>query len=107
MVFGRKTAPILRVTFLAGVEDFVAVNSTLTFAPSPAPAQQCVNINITDDARLENTESFLLVISSSDPDIIIVGNSIVVITDNDSEINTIIIEFSKGHNYCSVPHTQM
>ena len=101
---------MLCVTFLAGVEDFIAVNSTLTFAPSPAPAQQCVNINITDDARLENTESFLLVVSSSDPDIIVVGNSIVVITDNDSEINTlhtIIIEFSKGHNYCSVPHTQM
>ncbi|NER16887.1 DUF5060 domain-containing protein [Spongiivirga citrea] len=72
------------VTAISG-QDYEASSGTLTFVGNADEAQQII-INTTDDGIVENTESFSVALSNATSnDVIIVdGESIVTLVDNDT-----------------------
>ena len=79
-------------TLTAG-SDFAATSNLLTFASGssmgPPPAQQCINVSISDDTLLEDEfETVPLTLSSADSDVTFTagGNSATIsIQDDESE----------------------
>ena len=68
--------------FLTAPFDYTSVDADVVI---PAGETEiCVSINITDDNALEGDQDYLLVVSSTDPGVIL-GNFVtsVIITDND------------------------
>ncbi|CAI8022061.1 Extracellular matrix protein FRAS1, partial [Geodia barretti] len=63
--------------------DFVPVVQTLTFNSN---VLLCVDVEIYDDSVLEDTETFSITLSSSDPQVIVgaVGVASIIISDDDS-----------------------
>ena len=69
---------------LAG-EDFTALSAPRTFQPGQT-GSECVPVTILEDAIPEQTEQFLLMLSSTDPDVS--PNTVLalgIIQDNDGE----------------------
>ena len=62
--------------------DYVPMNQLLTFQSN---VLMCANVTITDDSVVEDVEVFQVILSSSDPDVIIGTNGTAAITilDND------------------------
>ncbi len=57
----------MRIFQLLPTGDIVASSPVmLTFTPSTASYDQCVNISIVDDHNLENTESFSVFLNTTD-----------------------------------------
>lgn len=62
-------------------------NSAVRFLTSPSGGIECLNITIIDDSvALEGNESFMVVLSTSDP-YVVLGNSqqVITIIDNEGE----------------------
>ena len=66
--------------------DFVPVVQTLTFNSN---VLLCVDVEINDDSVLEDTETFSITLSSSDPHVIVgaVGLASVIISDDDCKLS--------------------
>ena len=66
------------------VTDFISItNASLLFEPS-SPASECVEIDITDDSTLENTESFEVVLTTTDVGVELTRDrAVVYILDDD------------------------
>ena len=64
--------------------DFISItNASLLFEPS-SPASECVEIDITDDSTLENTESFEVVLATTDVGVELTRDrAVVYILDDD------------------------
>ena len=73
-------------SFSAG-EDFVEItNQTLTFSNSSSNGTElCSNITIIDDMTFESNETFMVTLSSSDPDVRLLNNAsvITIVEDRD------------------------
>ena len=68
----------------AGVEDYSPVsNIELLFQPASASQPQCVDIQLVDDSVLENNETFLVTLSSSDSAVLTNPNAATVTINND------------------------
>ena len=55
---------IVLLSFSGSLIDYGAVSTLLMF--DSCETQQCTNITITNDVRLENTESFLITLRTTD-----------------------------------------
>ena len=66
--------------------DFVPVVQTLTFNSN---VSLCVDVEINDDSVLEDTETFSITLSSSDPQVIVgaVGLASIIISDDDCKLS--------------------
>ena len=66
--------------------DFVPVAQTLTFNSN---VLLCVDVEINDDSVLENTETFSITLSSSDPHVIVgaVGLASIIVSDDDCKLS--------------------
>ena len=66
--------------------DFVPVVQTLTFNSN---VLLCVDVEIYDDSVLEDTETFSITLSSSDPQVIVgaVGVASIIISDDDCKLS--------------------
>ena len=66
-----------------GPRDFSAITTELTFDPRTSVA--CANISVKDDGIVEGPESFMVMLSGSDPGVNFVAptTAIVIINDND------------------------
>jgi len=65
--------------------DYSRISSNETFTPgSMSNATRCVNLMITDDSVLEGDQIFTVMLTTSDPDVVL-GPSVTIITiiDND------------------------
>ena len=72
----------------AAVEDsdYTSISSTITFlSGSTDSTSQCVNISVTDDAALEGNQTFTVTLTTSDPDVLLLGNDMTVITIEDND----------------------
>ena len=66
--------------------DFSLLTEQLTFNPGNDSQRDCAIIMVENDLILEDDESLSVVLTTTDPDIIIGPNlAIVTITDNDSK----------------------
>lgn len=66
--------------------DFIAVSQVLVFPPGPPGSRQCVNVTIRDDQVLEDNETLLIELSSSDATVTTnLSLATIVITDDDSK----------------------
>ena len=65
--------------------DYEAIAEELLF--EPLDARLCINVTILDDLTVEPVQSFLVLLSSTDPGVMVaVGSAIINIQpDNDSE----------------------
>lgn len=82
--------------------DYVPVNQLLTFQSN---VLMCTNVNITNDNVVEDMEVFQVILSSSDPDVIIGtnGTASITILDNDGTNYEVCV-----HNLCEYFfHTQL
>ena len=70
---------------MAGFE-YVGISSDVTFVPGSASSDvQCMNISIIDDTALEGNFSFIVSLTSSDPDVLVGRDTAtIIITDDDS-----------------------
>lgn len=64
--------------------DYTALTGTLTFAPGQT--SKTISVSITDDADLENLETFNVVLTDATNAAVIDGTGIVSISDNDGSI---------------------
>ena len=78
--------------------DYISAISAETFTSgSMGGAARCVNISIIDDRALEDNETFTVVLTTSDPDVILgTSRTTVTITDNDGKKQT--------YTYCDQYH---
>jgi len=60
--------------------------------PSNGGMEACINITITDDMAVESNETFLVILSSSDPDVMLLNDiSVITIVDaGDGELTKMI-----------------
>lgn len=66
--------------------DYVSLSSIVTFIPGDLSQVGCMAVAVNQDQTLENNETFLVVISSSDPGIdIALQESTVIVIDSDRE----------------------
>ena len=68
--------------------DLVVALFQLLFPPGGGPQSSCTDVTITSDDGLEEEESFMLTLGSSDPARVMIGTpaiTSVVITDTDGE----------------------
>ena len=66
--------------------DFLLVRNQLTFNPGSGLQRDCATITVGSDTTLEDDESFSVVLTTTDPDVIISPNTAVVtITNDDSK----------------------
>ena len=58
--------------FVAAPQDYIASNFQVTFVPDSSISRSlCVNISISSDRNLEDTEEFVIYINSSDSSVLI------------------------------------
>ena len=58
--------------FVAAPQDYVASSFQVTFVPDSSISRSlCVNISISSDGNLEDTEEFVIYINSSDSSVLI------------------------------------
>ena len=86
-----------------GLVDYQSVSTVITLEPSELVLTRfCVDVNITQDSALENTESFLVVFSSPEPSITINnGAATVMILDDDCKYH---IHYSIHPFLCVLAH---
>ena len=77
----------MELVFSAAPGDFLLVRNQLTFNPGSGLQRDCAAITVGSDTILEDDESFSVVLTTTDPDIIRFGPNITVvtITDDDSK----------------------
>ena len=67
-------------------DDYDELFLSLNFAENMATEELCINVSITEDSIVENTESFNLILTSSDSRISIPIDQVpVLISDNDGK----------------------
>ncbi len=70
--------------FTADLSDFIPVVLTVTFQPSNN--LQCRDIHTTEDTVLEDTEDYIIQLTTVDPEVTLgLDSATIVISDNDSE----------------------
>lgn len=85
---------------IAGAGDYTSISRSLTFTPGTGSQQQCTDITILDDSVVENTENFLITLSTLEDDTQHVdfnslNSATVLITNNDSKNNNIITQITR------------
>ena len=76
----------MELVFSAAPGDFLLVRNQLTFNPGSGLQRDCATITVVSDTTLEDDESFSVVLTTTDPDVIISRNTTVVtITNDDSK----------------------
>ena len=66
--------------------DFSLLTEQLTFNPENGSQRDCAIIMVENDLTLEDDESFSVILTTTDPDVIIAPNlTVVTITDDDSK----------------------
>jgi len=76
-----------------GGYDYRTVSSGAIFTSgSMNNDTRCLNITIIDDNALEGVQSFTMMLTASDPDVVL-GNDVMAMTiiDNDGTINSLIL----------------
>lgn len=73
-------------------DDYIPTSESMEFPVGSATGEmKCLNVSIIDDDVLEDTEAFLVVMNTSDPNVMIATNITVLISDNDGIIINIIL----------------
>ena len=73
--------------YLLGTDDYQELQGVVVVFNSTV-ARQCINVTTKDDNVLENSEDFQILLSSTDPNVLIgTSTSLVTITDNDCELS--------------------
>ena len=76
----------MELVFSIAPGDFLSLVDQLTFNPGSGLQRDCATITVGRDITLEDDESFSVVLTTTDPDVIISRNTTVVtITDDDSK----------------------
>ena len=69
---------------IIGGSDFMSVSEVLIFEPSLNVSRLCVMVDIVNDSVLEEEQTFSVVLSTADPDIIVQeAPAVIFIVDND------------------------
>ena len=77
----------MHVFLYTAPDDYTPLDETRLFQPATSNAPLCVNIVIVDDATLEVDENFLVRLSSTDQDVLIVSQDAnVTISDDDGTL---------------------
>ena len=83
-------------------EDYEELFFSLNFAGNVATEELCLNVSITEDSIVENTESFNLVLTSSDSRISIPFDQVpVLISDNDGRL--LLIQKMLTYSFTFIP----
>lgn len=72
--------------------DYVPFQFERTFRSSTTNETICVNVTIVDDDAFEDTESFLVTVTSSDSVYLAGGPATVFIVDNDGNTDHILLK---------------
>ena len=76
----------MELVFSIAPGDFSSLVDQLTFNPGSGLQQDCATITVGSDTTLEDDESFSVVLTTTDPDVIISPNTaFVTITNDDSK----------------------
>ena len=76
----------MELVFSIAPGDFSSLVDQLTFNPGSGLQRDCATITVGSDTILEDDESFSVVLTTTDPDVIISRNAAVVtITNDDSK----------------------
>jgi hypothetical protein len=79
--------PLLYVPVAAADDDYITISEAVTFSAGSQDGDiECVDIFIVDDGALERNETFTLILTTSDPDVML-GNNVTTITIIDNEGN--------------------
>ena len=77
---------LVELLFSIAPGDFSSLVDQLTFNPGSGVQQDCATITVVSDITLEDDESFPVVLTTTDPDVIVSRNTAVVtITNDDSK----------------------
>ena len=89
-VLKSYSLPLYVLPFISTAQTDFELNPMLaqrTFQPETANETQCINVTIKSDVALEDDESFLIVLDSIEPRIILNPNtSVVTILDSNSKL---------------------
>ena len=75
--------------------DFSAVSTEFTF--DPHTSMVCTNISVKDDKIAESSESFMVMLSGSDPGVEFVSPTTAIVTINDNDKATVGFEMEQYH----------